>query len=135
MKHHVPQTLNLQADGMAAARMKVPLLLVFSQEHCEFCQLLKEEIIEPMLISGDYANRVIIREFMIDDAGPATDFRGNQIEPYDIFHDYDMFVTPTVIVVDWHGRELAERMVGINTVDYYGYYLDEAIELALSKIR
>ena len=134
-KKHVQQTTDLQQDGRLAAYSKVPLMVLFSQEGCAFCELLKEEIINPMLISGDYTNQVLIREFMIDDEEPAVGFDGKPIGPMDIFQNYGLFVTPSVLILDGRGSELAERQIGINTVDYYAYYLDEAIDKALAKIR
>lgn len=134
MKNRLLQTTNLQQDARLASRRQVPILLVFSQEDCPFCERLKKEIIEPMLISGDYTHRVLIREFMIDDDDSAIGFDGKPVAPMDVFQNYGLFVTPSVLLLDNQGVELAERLVGINTVDYYGYYLDEAIDKALLKI-
>ena len=37
--------------------------------------------------------------------------------------------------MDGNGKELAERMVGINTPELFGGYLDNCIETALLRIR
>ena len=129
------QTRNLQADAIAADRRRAPLLLIFSQHDCPFCAKLRREIINPMLISGDYADRALVRELMIDDHGQITDFDGAAVAPREVFDRYGLAVTPTVLLLDRHGRELAERQVGINTVDYYFYYLDRAIDTALATLR
>lgn len=129
------KTTNLQQDGQLALQKSLPLMIMFSQEHCSFCIKLTEEIINPILISGDYTDRVIIRELMIDSGEDIIDFDGNRVDPYEIFTRYLLYVTPSVLIMSGHGDELAERQVGINTVDYYGYYLDEAIKQALDKIR
>jgi len=134
VNNRLQQTTNLYRDSRLAAKQNIPLLLIFSQEGCGFCERLKEEVIEPMLISGEYARRALIREFMIDDGGMAIDFDGKPVDPMSVFQRYKLFVTPSVLVLGSGGRELAERLIGINTVDYYGYYLDEAIDLALSRL-
>ena len=36
----------------------------------------------------------------------------------------------TVLFLDDRGRELTKPMIGINTVEFYGYYLDAAIDTA-----
>jgi len=108
---------------------------MFSQEECPFCLKLTEEILEPMLISGDYTDRVLIRELMIDGNDELVDFSGESIDPRAVFSRYLLYVTPTILLLDSKGDEVAERQVGINTVEYYGYYLDEAIRQALEKIR
>ena len=110
-------------------------MIMFSQEDCPFCVKLTEEIINPMLISGDYTDRVLIRELMIDASQDIIDFTGDPIDAREIFSRYLLFVTPSVLLLDGSGEELAERQIGINTVDYYGYYLDEAIDQALTTIR
>ncbi len=110
-------------------------MIVFSQEDCSFCIQLTEEIINPILISGDYRDRVIIRELMIDSGEDIIDFDGSPVHPREIFTRYLLYVTPSVLIMNSHGEELAERQVGINTVDYYGYYLDEAIKQALGRLR
>jgi thioredoxin-related protein len=135
MQHRLIKTTNLQQDAQLARSRKVPLMIMFSQENCSFCLKLNEEIINPMLISGDYDDRVLIRELMIDSAQDIIDFNGRPVDPRTLFTRYLLYVTPSVLILDHHGDELAERQIGINTVDYYGYYLDEAIDHALAKIR
>ena len=132
---HVQETVNLYQDGQLAAQRKVPLLIIFSQIDCAFCERLKEEVINPMLISGDYTDKVLIREFMIDHDEEITGFNGKSVEAISVFYDYDLYVTPSVLLLDSQGNELAERQIGINTVDYYSYYLDAAIDKARKIIR
>lgn len=135
MQHILVKTTDLQQDGLLAQQKKLPLMIVFSQEDCSFCIQLTEEIINPILISGDYRDRVIIRELMIDSGEDIIDFDGSPVHPREIFTRYLLYVTPSVLIMNGHGEELAERQVGINTVDYYGYYLDEAIKQALGRLR
>jgi thioredoxin-related protein len=135
MQHTLIKTTDLQQDGQLSKQQGLPLMIMFSQEYCSFCIELTEEIINPMLISGDYTNQVIIREFMIDSGKDITDFNGERVDAREIFNRYSLYVTPSVLFVDSNGNELAERQIGINTVDYYAYYLDESIEQALGKLR
>lgn len=135
MRIAIQQTSDLYADARQANRHRVPMLLIFSQHDCPFCERLKEEVINPMLVSGEYDNRIIIREIMIDDDQDIRDFDGNPVAPREVFTRYLLYVTPSVLLVDNMGNELAERQIGINTVDYYGYYLDQAIDQALRTLR
>lgn len=128
-------TQDLHADSQLAKQRHLPLLIIFSQDYCSFCEKLKDEIIQPMLISGDYEDKVIIRELLIDSSQDIVDFHGDRINPGDIFSRYQLYVTPSLLLLDSNGNELAERQIGINTIDYYGYYLDEAIKTALIKLR
>ena len=88
-----------------------------------------------MLISGDYTDRVLIRELRIDADQDIIDFNGEKTNPGKIFTRYSLYVTPSVLLLDRQGSELGERQIGINTVDYYAYYLDQAIDQALNKLR
>ena len=135
MPNKLVKTTDLQQDGLLASQRNIPLMIMFSQEDCAFCLKLTEEIINPMLISGDYTGRVLIRELMIDSGMNIIDFTGKPVNPRELFGRYRLFVTPSVLILDSSGQELAERQIGINTVDYYGYYLDQAIDQALDEIR
>jgi len=135
MQPNLIKTTNLLADSKLAKNHSIPLLVMFSQAECPFCLKLTEEILEPMLISGDYTDRVLIRELMIDDHRDIIDFSGNPVDPREVFSRYLLYVTPSILLLNSQGDELAERQIGINTVEYYGYYLDQAIDQALGKVR
>lgn len=125
---------NLAALGDRARSGHVPILLVVSQADCPYCKLLKREILEPMLVSGEYDGRVLIRELLIDSERPVRDFEGRAVPPDQLARRYRARLTPTVLFLDYRGRELTERMVGINTVEFYGYYLDAAIDTARQRL-
>ena len=123
------------ALGDRARSGHMPILLVVSRDDCPYCELLKHEILEPMLISGEYDGRVLIRELLIDSELPVRDFDGQAIAPDALAQRYRARLTPTVLFLDDRGRELTKPMIGINTVDFYGYYLDAAIDVARERLR
>ena len=131
----VPEARNLAELGERAKQDKLPILLMVSQDGCSFCEKLKEEILEPMLISGDYTDRVIISELMMDSYGNITGFEGESVHPSDVATQYRVWVTPTILFLDAKGREVQARMLGVNTIEMYGYYLDESIAGAIRAIR
>jgi thioredoxin-related protein len=129
------QTDDLQALGEQISGTRKPLLLMFSQHHCPFCKKLKSEVIEPMLQNPQYRQRLFMRELMIDFGSNLSDFKGKPTTGIDLFELYGMIVTPTIILVDGSGKEIAKRQTGVNTVEMYAWYLDQAIDdavLALS---
>lgn len=131
----VPVTTNLAGDGRVAAERHLPILLVFSARHCPYCELLEREILKPMLISGDYGDKVVIRKIMLDGAADLRDFQGRTVDAGGFATRHDVFATPTILFVDSQGRELAPRLVGINTVEMFGGLVDSAIEQARSKLK
>jgi thioredoxin-related protein len=131
----VPVSDNLNEVAQQAARDKLPIMLVFTGMVCSYCDELEEEIIKPMLLSGDYGNKTIIRKLIVDNGSRVTDFSEQRIDTADLAHEYGVFVTPTILFVNHEGYQLAERMVGINTIEMYGGYLDQCIESALLRLR
>lgn len=126
---------NLFKLGQLARERKLPILLIATQDYCSHCDLLKEEIIQPMLISGDYEDRVIIREILLDSEERIPDFSGTLRRQADIADEYNVWVTPTLLYIDGNGKQVAETMLGVNSLDYYGYYVDESIAKGLEVIR
>ena len=121
---------DLAALGERARHGRMPILLVVSRDDCPYCKLLKREILEPMLLSGDYSGRVLIRELLVDSYAPVRDFDGETVSSDAVASRYGARLTPTVLFLDHRGRELAEPMIGINTVEFYGHYLDATIDAA-----
>ena len=131
----VPVAEDLAAAGRAAEGSGRALMLVFSASDCGYCHVLDREILEPMVRSGEYDGTVLIRKVMLDPGESVRDFGGREVETHRLADRYGVFVTPTVLFVDAAGRELAPRLVGINTVELYGAYLDEAIARAVARVR
>ena len=131
----VPVATDLQQLGAQARDLRLPILLSFSALDCSYCDLLEEEFLEPMLLSGEYTERIIIRKLVLDNGSRVGDFAGRQTDASLLSDRYRIFVTPTILFLDADGRELAERMIGINTPEMFGGYLDNCIETALQGIR
>lgn len=127
-------TDDLQAEGRAAERICVPLLLEFSSLSCSYCDLLEEEILKPILRNRSYQQRVRIRKVRLDSYRTLRDFDGRHTTAEKLAQRYRVFVTPTLLFVDRQGRELAERMVGVTTLELYGGYLDQALDQARQKL-
>ena len=131
----VPPVRDLFSLSKVAEARNLPILLMVSQDHCPYCELLKEEILNPMVISGDYINKAVMSVLTIDASKAIIDFNGKKIEPRDVALRYNATITPTLLFLDYQGNEIQERMTGVNTVEMYGYYLDESIDEALEKLK
>lgn len=119
---------DFQQLSLEMKKKSVGLLLMFHAEHCHYCDLMDTEILSPMVKSGDYDNKVLIRKLQFDEARDIKDFSGKVMEPSDFGAYYNVMLTPTLIFLDSQGNEKAKKMVGINTVEFFGAYLDEEIE-------
>ncbi|MEW8508091.1 MAG: thioredoxin fold domain-containing protein [Candidatus Thiodiazotropha sp.] len=121
--------------GKKARRENVPILLMVSQDHCPFCEQLKREVLNPMVISGDYDDKVVIIELLIDIGENVINFEGDNVEPGSVATDYNIWVTPTLLFLDHQGKEVHKRMLGVNTIEMFGWYLDVSLRDALVAVR
>lgn len=124
----VPLAQDLQNAGRQAEQYCAPVLLEFAAEYCDYCDLLEHEILDPTLLDSDYRRRVLIRKVMIDGNRQLRGFDGKTTDEGRLAAHYKVWVTPTVLFVDNHGVEIAKRLVGVSSVDFYGGYLDAALD-------
>lgn len=130
----VPVGSDLSLDARQVRASGLPIMLVFSAEECTYCELLEEEFLKPMLLSGDYGDQIIIRKLILDNGSYLRDFQGSQVDASDLSLRYRVPVTPTILFLDAQGNELVPRMVGINTIDFFGGYLDQSIAEARARL-
>lgn len=131
----VREPTDLQAVGQEARQRQLPILIMFSRQGCPYCDVVREEFLKPMLRSGDYTDRVIMLEIHSDSYAQLRDFNGRMISAEALSHRYRAGFAPTVVFLNYEGKELAERLIGITTRDFYGGFLDEAIEASLQRVR
>lgn len=118
----------LDADALVARKKSMPVLLYFSDPHCGYCRSLEKDIFLPMLRSGDYQDRVILRKVSWLSHSLVRDFTGSELESRTLADQYHVQVTPTMIFVDDQGVEVAKRILGYNGPDLFWFYLDRSID-------
>jgi thioredoxin-related protein len=123
------------AQTLAEARRDGKIILLeMSATYCGYCRTLEAEIIKPMLRSGDYEQNVMIRRLHIDGYYPMKDIDGKMSSPAEIANQLNIFVTPTLLFLDGNGREASKRIIGVNTLEFYGGYVDMALEEGLQTL-
>ena len=133
--HRIIETTDLARLGKSSEQTNRPILLLMSQEDCPSCKMLKREILNPMVLSGDYDNRIIMRELMIDSDIELRGFDGYKLDVSIIASDYVITTTPTMLFLGPDGKELTKRIVGINTPELFSFYVDKAIDKATTKLK
>lgn len=126
---------DLKSIAATAHSDKLPILLVYSAEDCEYCQRLEADVLNPMILSGDFEQRIIVRKVMIDSAVQIKDFQGKPVEPDQFAYRQGVEVTPTLQFVDARGNKLVPNMIGYQGPDLYAAYLENAIGGSLKKVR
>lgn len=111
------------------------IMLEVSASYCGYCELLEEEFIKPMLRNDDYAVDVLIRKIDLDSYQTIIDFSGDSTTPEKFTRRLNVRLTPTILFFDGNGIEVSERILGINSIELYGGYLDDALESGLGKIK
>jgi len=114
---------------------KIPIMLYFSRTDCHFCRNLEEEILNPLIRSGTYRDKIIIRQIVLDSSQPTKTFDDELQTPEELAKTFDVQVTPTLLFVDNNGRELVTRIVGYQKTGYYSHHLEESINKAGEELR
>ena len=131
----LPAAVDLRADGEHAGRERLPILIFFASRGCPYCYEVEEMYLKPRVASGEYRTKAIVRVVYTDSSRSLRDFHGRKTDHAGLARRYGVMFTPTIKVVDAEGVELAPALVGLTTRDFYGFYLDEAINGALTKLR
>jgi thioredoxin-related protein len=124
------EATNLQKD----AESGLPVLLLVSQEHCPFCVLIKQDILGPMILAGDYRGELLIRELFIDLHTSVVDFNGKTRDSAEFAHSHGVNLTPTLLFLGPDGQELTKRIIGINTPEMFFFYVDASIQEAIKTL-
>lgn len=133
-RNNFPQPANFSLTAHDARIKKLPIMVLFSSVHCDYCSFIKEEFLNPMIKSGDYLDKVIIKVVEDDEGDEVIDFNKEIIDSDDFSDRYNIIFTPTIIFINSDGAEVTERIVGLGNVEYFGGFLDEAIDNAQIKI-
>ncbi|TCJ11953.1 hypothetical protein EZJ19_13385 [Parasulfuritortus cantonensis] len=131
----VPPVSDLSRDAEAARAINGAILVVLTGQHCVYCERVLNNFLIPMSGNKDYQAKVVMRRMVVSDDSPIRGFDGKPNTPAKLAALYGYTLVPTVLLLDGKGRLLAKPVVGLTTEDYYGMYLDEAIDGALAKIR
>ncbi|MCB1859759.1 MAG: hypothetical protein KDI63_15910 [Gammaproteobacteria bacterium] len=129
------EVTNFAVVARMAAAKRTPILLLVSQAHCGFCTQIKEQILGPMILSGDYDNTLLIRELFIDYGSRVRDFQENDVDSGSFALRYQVYLTPTLLFIGPDGKELTERLVGIQTPELFFFYVESAVEKAIASLR
>jgi len=123
----VQQVVDFRLEAEAAKASGVNLLLAVTRESCSYCAQLRREFLAPMIRSGEYVDKVRIREMMMQPDTAVRDFSGELTTTAEIAARYGVSITPTVLLLDASGASLQPPLTGINNAEMYGLYLDRSI--------
>lgn len=129
----LPIAADLAHDGRTSTRERKPILLFFDREECPYCERALREYVVPLSREG-WKDRVLFRQIEIDEPIALLDFDGKATTHDRFAARLRVTLSPTVLVVDGAGAILSGPLVGLMTVDFYGAYLERALEDASKRL-
>ena len=118
-----------------ARTQKLPVAIVFVANHCGYCERLQETFLAPLQEDGKLQNRALIHAIDTKAGGKVNDFDGERVRAAYFVRRYEVFATPTIVIVDHQGEPLVEPLVGFNGAEQYGDLFDAALADALALLR
>lgn len=118
-----------------ARARRAPIMIAFVRKSCPYCSLAKRDYLVPMHHDAGLRDRVIIREVDLERGDELRDFNGKLTSPEDFSRRYRVTLVPTVVLVGDRGELLVSPIVGVSSEDFYGIYLERAVEEGLAKLR
>ena len=91
-------------------------------------------MLNPMVKSREYDDSALLGELMLDSEEPLRGFQGGYELRGDVASRFDADLTPTLLFLAPDGSELVPRILGVNTLEFLGFYVDRAIETARARL-
>lgn len=119
-----------------AARERTVVVALFSLPGCPFCEAIRRDQLRH-LAREQATQRVRVVEYDLTDrrpfSGPAARTPAPD-SPAALAASLDVRLAPTVAFIGPDGKEIAERLVGYSSPDFYGAYLEQRIAQAHERL-
>ncbi|RPH59482.1 MAG: hypothetical protein EHM83_15760 [Burkholderiales bacterium] len=141
--HALERPASHDALLQASARQGFVVVALFTLPGCPFCETIRREQLRHL--AREQAERgVRVVEYDLTDHKPFAGTRtgadppdaqpASHATPAALAAALGIRLAPTVVFLGPDGRELAERLVGYQSSDFYGAYLDQRIAQARSRL-
>ncbi|SFV89466.1 hypothetical protein MNB_SUP05-SYMBIONT-7-31 [hydrothermal vent metagenome] len=122
------------ADGQIAKQKQIPILVMFSEPDCPYCELVKREVLNSMSGLEEYKNKVIIRHVFYSSLMEIVDFSGRSSNHSQFSFTYGANFYPTLLLLDHTGKVLGKK-IGVVLIETYWTELDALIAQATQQIK
>ncbi|MBA3593253.1 MAG: hypothetical protein M3Q12_08220 [Pseudomonadota bacterium] len=123
----LPVPTSLPGAAQTAAAKKEPLVLLVSLPGCPYCEVVRRNYLLPAQRDGSLQAWQLN---ISDKTTPLVGFDGKATTATAQIAVWKAGFTPTVLFLGPQGQELAERLVGLGSNDFYGAYLDDRLATA-----
>ena len=126
----LPTTTDLRASLAQALARGEPLIVLATLHGCPFCKVARENYLVSELKAGRAVTQI---HFLSRD--PVRDWQGNEITHGQLVKQLQIEAAPTLLFYGAGAKEVAPRLVGGSTSDFYAAYLDERVAQARAAVR
>jgi len=124
------QIADFRHEAEITRTQNLVLVLEFSRADCPYCRKLEKLFLLPMRRNAGYDDKILIRSISLDEDKSVIDFEGRSLTTDQFATRYGVSMTPTLLFLNADGVEISERLVGIWSEDFYGYFIDTRIDAA-----
>lgn len=130
----LPWAQDLLAESRQAACHGQPLVVMFGSSTCPYCSVVRSLYIAPLMKDERYPG-IVSREVEIDSNQLVTDFSGKRVSMSALAAKHGATLVPQVVVFGPDGKQAGKPVIGISNEDFYGFYLDQAINTGIDMVQ
>lgn len=127
----LPESKSLIAEIAQSLKTSKPLIVLVSLDNCPFCKISRENYLIPL--SREQSLQVV--QVNLGHATAIVDTQGKRTTQAELIKSWNINAAPTVLFLGKSGQEIAPRLVGGTTSDFYGAYLQERVDLAIKILK
>lgn len=135
---NTPATLqtatDLKADALAAGSRGEPVIVLYSRADCHYCEEVRRDHLAP-LAAASTARGLRVRQVNQDSDATLSDFKGATTRHDHFAAAEKIRLVPVVAFYGPGGASLSPPIVGARLPDFYGSYLERALEEARQKLK
>jgi len=125
---------NLAKESAAAVDAGKIFLLYVSRPDCPHCELLKRDVLHPLLKGNRFGEDLILRELSLADRA-IVGFDNKMQTANKLLVKYEIVGTPTLLFLDQNGGQLTDKLSGYFSKDFYWSYFESGIKKAVFELR
>jgi len=127
----LPSAKLLRNELALALKSGNPLVVMVSLDGCPFCKAVREQYLAPM---REQEGLPVVQVDMHSTAA-LQDFNGLALTHDHMVRAWGIKIAPSLLFFGADGVEVAPRLVGVGSMDYYGSHLDQRLSQARAAIK
>lgn len=127
----LPSAKSLRDELALALKSGNPLVVMVSLDGCPYCTVVREQYLAPMRTE----DKLSVVQVDMHSSVALQDFNGVDLSHTQWVRAWKVTLAPSVLFFGPGGAEVAARLVGVASPDYYGTKLEQRLAQARSAIK